>query len=51
MPVISYRLSCKTCGPLARVRLRVEANDKALAHEREHPEHHVRVERCEVVRT
>ena len=51
MPMISYRLTCRTCGPLARVRLRVEADDKAEAHERERPEHRVRVERCEIVRT
>jgi hypothetical protein len=51
MPMISYRLTCRTCGPLARVRLRAEADAKVQAHEREHPEHHVRVERCEVVRT
>jgi hypothetical protein len=52
MPMISYRLTCRTCGPLARVRLRAEADRLVEEHEREHPEeHHVTVERAEVVRT
>jgi hypothetical protein len=65
MPVISYKLTCKTCGVLAdQVRHRAEAARLVAEHEKAHaarawprgapdnnPAHRVRVERCEVIRS